>query len=76
VAGGDYDEIFGPGVEKIMYAYSLGCPRLINLLADRCLIAAFGKEIRPIPASFVERKSRDLYEFRAEVNQDKPELEI
>ncbi len=76
VAGGDYDEVFGPGVEKIMYSYSLGCPRLINLLADRSLIAAFGKEIRPIPASFVERKSRELFEFRAEVDQDKPELEI
>jgi general secretion pathway protein A len=76
VAGGDYDEIFGPGVEKIMFAYSLGCPRLICLLSDRCLIAAFGKEIRPIPASFVERKSRDLYEFRADIDPDKPELEI
>jgi general secretion pathway protein A len=76
IAGGDYDEIFGPGVEKIMYSYSLGCPRLISLLADRCLIAAFGKEIRPVPASFVERKSRELYEFRADVSQGKPELEI
>ena len=35
----------------------------------------YPEEVRPIPASFVERKSRDLAEFRADVNADKPELE-
>jgi hypothetical protein len=76
VAGGKYENIFGPGAEKIMYSFSGGCPRLICLLADRCLIAAFGKEVRPIPASFVERKSRELAEFRADSSVDKPELEV
>ncbi len=76
IAGGDYDDLFGPGVEKIMYSFSGGCPRLICLLADRCLVAAFGKEVRPIPASFIERKSRDLAEFRADSNAHKPELEV
>jgi len=76
VAGGKYDEIFGPGVDRIVYAFSAGCPRLMLVLADRCLVAAFAKGIRPVPASFVERKSRELSEFRAELDVEHPELEI
>ena len=76
VAGGKYDEIFGPGVDRIAYAFSGGCPRLMLVLADRCLVSAFSQGIRPVPASLVERKSRELREFRADFDNGQPELEI
>jgi general secretion pathway protein A len=60
VAGGRYEDVFEPGVEKIFYEFSRGCPRLINLLADRTLLAAYGKGTRPIPATLVEAKARSM----------------
>jgi general secretion pathway protein A len=57
VAGGRLDEVFEPGVEKIFYEFSGGCPRLMNLLADRCLLAAYGKDLRPVPTRLVEAKA-------------------
>jgi len=64
VAGGDYDEIFQPGVDMAFYEYSGGCPRLISLLADRVLLSAFAKELRPIPAALVEKKAKEMAEAR------------
>jgi general secretion pathway protein A len=60
VAGGTYEQIFRPGAESTFYAYSNGCPRLLSLLADRVLLAAFARQIRPVPASFVEAKAKEL----------------
>ena len=57
VAGGRFEDVFEPGVEKIFFEFSRGCPRLINLLADRVLLAAYGKGLRPVPLAFVESKA-------------------
>ena len=65
VAGGRYEEVFGPGVEKVFYEFSRGCPRLINLLADRVLLAAYGKSVRPVPAELVEKKARGMADSAA-----------
>jgi general secretion pathway protein A len=56
VAGGKFEEIFEPGVEPIFYAATGGCPRLISLLADRSLLAAYSKQKRPVPREIVEAK--------------------
>ena len=56
----DFETIFEPGVESIFYWFSGGCPRLISLLADRVLLAAFSRQLRPIPAEFVESKSKSM----------------
>lgn len=56
VAGGKFEEIFEPGVEPIFYASTGGCPRLISLLADRSLLAAYAKQKRPVPREIVEAK--------------------
>lgn len=56
VAGGKFEEIFEPGVEPIFYAATGGCPRLISLLADRSLLAAYAKQKRPVPREIVEAK--------------------
>ena len=65
VAGGRYGEIFAPGADRAFAAFCCGCPRLINLLADRVLLAAYARRQRPISAAFVERKARELAVARA-----------
>jgi general secretion pathway protein A len=65
VAGGDFAEMFKPGVEPTFYWFSAGCPRLISLLADRVLLAAFAKGLRPIDPEFVEEKAKSMGAIRA-----------
>ena len=65
VAGGRYEEIFAPGVEAVFYWFSQGCPRLISLLADRVLLAAYSKQVAPISADFVELKAKSMGESRS-----------
>ena len=65
VAGGNYDSVFKPGVEPTFYWFSGGCPRLISLLADRVLLSAYAKELRPIPPEFVELKAKSMGDTRA-----------
>jgi general secretion pathway protein A len=60
VAGGKFENVFAPGVEATFYWFSAGCPRLISLLADRVLLAAYSKSLRPIEASFVEEKAKAM----------------
>jgi general secretion pathway protein A len=60
VAGGRYEQVFEPGVESSFFWFSEGCPRLISLLADRVLLAAYAKQLRPIPPEFVEEKAKAM----------------
>ena len=60
VAGGDYTGIFAADLEPIFYEASGGSPRMINLLADRSLLAAFSAQQRPVPRSIVERQAEQL----------------
>jgi len=60
VAGGTFDEIFKPGIEQTFYWFSGGCPRLLSLLADRVLLAAYSKGLRPVDPEFVEAKAKSM----------------
>jgi len=60
VAGGKYESIFEPGLEPLFYSASLGCPRLMSLLADRSLLAAYSRQRRPVPRAVVESKARQI----------------
>ena len=60
VAGGKYEDIFAPGLEPIFYSASLGCPRLISLLADRALLASYSKQSRSVSREIVEAKARQI----------------
>lgn len=64
VAGGSYGKVFAPGVEPTFFWFSEGCPRLISLLADRVLLAAYAKQLRPIPPEFVEAKAKSMGSMR------------
>lgn len=63
-AGGRYAEVFASGVEPIFYAFSRGCPRLVSLLADRALLAAYAKGVRPVPPTLVEAKAKQMESAR------------
>jgi general secretion pathway protein A len=65
VAGGRFEEIFEPGVESVFYWFSQGCPRLISLLADRVMLAAYSKQMCPITPDFVELKAKTMSTTRA-----------
>jgi general secretion pathway protein A len=74
VAGGRIEEIFEPGVESVFYWFSQGCPRLISLLADRVLLAAFAKQLCPVSADFVELKAKAMGTTRAATLSSELEL--
>ena len=54
VAGGKFEQVFEPGIEPLFHRASGGCPRLISLLADRSLLAAFSRQQTPVPRGIVE----------------------
>ena len=60
VAGGSFEEIFEAGVEESFYAFSAGCPRLISLLADRVLLAAYAQDQKPVSIELVESKAKSM----------------
>jgi general secretion pathway protein A len=62
VAGGRYEDIFGPGCDSAFFAFSQGCPRMISLLADHVLLAAYSKQVKPIPVALVETKAKEMRE--------------
>jgi general secretion pathway protein A len=60
VAGGRYEEVLEPGAEPIFHAFSAGCPRLVNLLADQVLLSAFSRSAKPATRDLVDRKAKEL----------------
>lgn len=65
VAGGELEQVFRPGAEHVFHGFSEGCPRLISLLADRVLLAAYAREVRPVPVAMVEAKAKEMLAARA-----------
>jgi general secretion pathway protein A len=75
VAGGSYEEIFAAGSEATFYAFSKGCPRLVSLLADRTLLSAYGKSLRPVPPGLVDSKAKEMDAARSQGPGDPGEAE-
>ena len=73
VAGGSLGEVFADGVEEVALAFSGGCPRLINILADRTLLAAYARQIRPAPLELVRAKAEVLEAARLAPAPSAPE---
>ncbi len=60
VAGNIHGVAFTNAAFRILYLNSNGIPRTINILADRCLIIAFGEEKREITAAMAAKASYEL----------------
>jgi general secretion pathway protein A len=66
VSGGSYEDVFAPGCEPYFFDFANGCPRLLSLLADRSLLAAYAREIRPVPSALVDAKAKEMHAARTE----------
>lgn len=58
--GGAPGRIFTPRAVKAIHHFSWGVPRLINLLCDRSLMAAYALELREANHRLVRRAAREL----------------
>ena len=52
--------IFAPDAVQVIYQYSKGIPRVINLICEHAMISAYVEQIKPIPPRIVEAVSREL----------------
>lgn len=60
VAGGR-PGIFSPRAVRKLYRLSRGIPRLINVIADRCLLAAYTLDTQHIGAGLVRRAADEVF---------------
>ncbi|MFI5314380.1 MAG: ExeA family protein [Myxococcota bacterium] len=60
VAGHPRGEVFTPSAERAVYRFARGIPRVINVLCDNALIAAFARESQRVSAQMVELAASDL----------------
>jgi type II secretory pathway predicted ATPase ExeA len=51
---GTVELVFTLEAVQLVYRYSKGIPRLINLICDNALISAYVEQVKPIPARIVE----------------------
>jgi general secretion pathway protein A len=70
VAGGAPERVFEAGAEERIAEFSQGCPRLINLLADRSLLAAYAKRLDRVPTALVDRKAEEMEDLRPDPAAD------
>ena len=62
-AGRSVSEIFTRGALRRIYEFTQGVPRIINLLADRCLIVGLQREMHVIEEHDVELAWADLQQL-------------
>ena len=60
VAGDPQRELFADSALRLIYRRTQGVPRLINVLCDRSLLAAYGAGATTITAAIVRRAAREL----------------
>jgi type II secretory pathway predicted ATPase ExeA len=60
IAGASGELIFSPKAVETVHLYSLGIPRVINLLCEHSLINAYVEQERPIGARIVEEVAREF----------------
>jgi type II secretory pathway predicted ATPase ExeA len=60
IAGADGTPIFSDKAMETVHVYSLGIPRVVNLLCEHSLVNAFVEQQRPIEAKTVEDVAREF----------------
>ncbi len=62
-AGGeDREDLFSPSATTLIYRYSKGIPRLINIACDRALLLAYGADLQTLTSGVVRKALRELKE--------------
>lgn len=54
IAGSDGQPIFAPEAMEVIYRYSRGIPRVINVLCEHALINAFADQRKPVTADIIQ----------------------
>jgi type II secretory pathway predicted ATPase ExeA len=68
--------LFGNRAKKLIWFYSQGIPRMINILCDNSLMAAYGLERKRIDSAIVDEAIQDLSgQLFAEVSEDSRDAE-
>jgi type II secretory pathway predicted ATPase ExeA len=62
-AGGDYDALFEPGVDQIIFRCSEGVPRVVNTLCENALTAAMEAGQRRITTGLMHEVASDNYTY-------------
>jgi type II secretory pathway predicted ATPase ExeA len=52
--------VFSPEAVQLVYRYSRGIPRLINLVCEHALVSAYVEQVKLVPAQIVESVSAEL----------------
>jgi len=60
VAGANGEPILSKEAIQAVHAYSLGIPRVVNLLCEHSLINAYVDHVRPVSAELVEQVAREF----------------
>src|SRR5258705_13605560 len=60
IAGSNGDAVFEPEAVASLYKYSIGVPRVINLLCEHCLVSAFVDQKKTVSAEIVDAVAKDF----------------
>ncbi len=60
IAGASGEPVFSPRAVETVHLYSLGVPRVVNLLCEHSLVNAYAEQQRPIEAKIVEDVAREF----------------
>jgi general secretion pathway protein A len=60
VAGGTREDLFTPEAVQGIYYYARGFPRLVNILCDRALLAAYADDKTQVDRPLVDEVQREL----------------
>lgn len=60
IAGASGEPIFSPKAIETVHLYSLGVPRVVNLLCEHALVNAYAEQQRPIEVKIVEDVAREF----------------
>jgi len=60
IAGSNGDQVFEPEAVAALYRYSIGVPRVINLLCEHCLVSSFVDQKKTVSAEIVDAVAKDF----------------
>ncbi len=60
IAGSNGEPIFETDAVAALYRYSIGVPRVINLLCEHCLVSAFVDQKKTVAAEIVDAVAKDF----------------
>ncbi len=69
-AGSPKTRLFNEEAIEALYRYSRGIPRLINILADHALLAAFLKEQTVVDAQIIEESAKEIDHVLSQENNE------